>query len=76
MRLPLARPGRHGLHNGTVTADRADRADRSRPRARMTGPERREQLIAVGRKLFAEKGFEATSVEEVATITHREDITY
>lgn len=32
----------------------------------MTGPERREQLIAVGRKLFADKGFEATSVEEVA----------
>jgi AcrR family transcriptional regulator len=33
----------------------------------MTGPERREQLIAVGRRLFAEKGFEATSVEEVAS---------
>ena len=33
----------------------------------MTGPERREQLIAVGRKLFADKGFEATSVEEVAS---------
>ncbi|MEO7751938.1 MAG: TetR/AcrR family transcriptional regulator [Terracoccus sp.] len=32
----------------------------------MTGPERREQLIAVGRKLFADKGFEATSVEEIA----------
>lgn len=32
----------------------------------MTGPERREQLIAVGRKLFADKGFEATTVEEVA----------
>lgn len=35
-------------------------------RARMTGRERREQLIGVGRKLFAERGFEATSVEEVA----------
>ncbi len=33
----------------------------------MTGPERREQLIAVGRKLFADKGFEATTVEEVAS---------
>lgn len=32
----------------------------------MTGPERREQLITVGRKLFADKGFEATSVEEIA----------
>ena len=33
----------------------------------MTGPERREQLILVGRKLFAEKGFEATTVEEIAS---------
>ncbi|MCU1538765.1 MAG: TetR/AcrR family transcriptional regulator [Humibacillus sp.] len=32
----------------------------------MTGPERREQLILVGRGLFADKGFEATTVEEVA----------
>lgn len=35
-------------------------------RARMTGPQRREQLITLGRKLFAEKGFDATSVEEIA----------
>lgn len=34
--------------------------------ARMTGRERREQLVAVGRRLFAEKGFDATSVEEIA----------
>ncbi|EWT01586.1 TetR family transcriptional regulator [Intrasporangium oryzae NRRL B-24470] len=33
----------------------------------MTGPQRREQLVQVGRKLFAEKGFEATSVEEIAS---------
>ncbi len=32
----------------------------------MTGPQRREQLLEVGRKLFAEKGFEGTSVEEIA----------
>ena len=32
----------------------------------MTGKERREQLLAVSRKLFAEKGFEGTSVEEIA----------
>ena len=32
----------------------------------MTGKERREQLLDVGRKLFAEKGFEATTVEEIA----------
>jgi AcrR family transcriptional regulator len=33
----------------------------------MSGQERREQLLAVGRKLFAEKGFEAVSVEEIAS---------
>ena len=32
----------------------------------MTGPERREQLVGVGRSVFAEKGFEAASVEEIA----------
>jgi len=35
-------------------------------RARMTGKERREQLLDVGRSLFAQKGFDATSVEEIA----------
>ncbi|WP_214108052.1 TetR/AcrR family transcriptional regulator [Acrocarpospora catenulata] len=37
-----------------------------RSRRRMTGAERREQLIQVGRSLFAEKGFDGTSVEEIA----------
>lgn len=37
------------------------------PRARMTARQRREQLIEVGRALFAEKGFEGTSVEEIAS---------
>ena len=32
----------------------------------MTGKQRREQLLDVGRRLFAEKGFEGTSVEEIA----------
>ena len=32
----------------------------------MTSLQRREQLIAVGRSLFAAKGFEAVSVEEIA----------
>jgi AcrR family transcriptional regulator len=36
------------------------------PRTRMTGSERREQLISVARQLFAERGFEATSIEEIA----------
>ncbi|WP_459802674.1 TetR/AcrR family transcriptional regulator [Herbidospora sp. RD11066] len=38
----------------------------SRTRRRMTGAERREQLIQIGRALFAEKGFDGTSVEEIA----------
>ncbi len=32
----------------------------------MTGRQRREQLVTVGRSLFAHKGYDATSVEEVA----------
>jgi AcrR family transcriptional regulator len=35
-------------------------------RVRMTAQERREQLVGVARSLFAEKGYEATSIEEVA----------
>lgn len=33
---------------------------------RMTGRQRREQLIGIGRQVFAERGFEAASVEEIA----------
>ena len=36
-------------------------------RTRMTGKERREQLLDIGRVLFAERGFDATSVEEIAS---------
>ncbi|XOQ64666.1 MAG: hypothetical protein ACFWT0_08565 [Bifidobacterium crudilactis] len=32
----------------------------------MTSFQRREQLIEVGRSLFASKGFESVSVEEIA----------
>jgi len=35
-------------------------------RVRMSGKQRREQLLDVGRALFAERGYEATSVEEIA----------
>ena len=35
-------------------------------RVRMPAAQRREQLTVVGRQLFAERGFDATSVEEVA----------
>lgn len=47
----------------------AARRSRTRSRdtkVRMTGQERREQLLNVGRRLFADKGFEAVSVEEIA----------
>ncbi|MGY1842306.1 TetR/AcrR family transcriptional regulator [Modestobacter sp. SYSU DS0875] len=37
-----------------------------RPRVRMTGAQRRRQLLDVGRELFAERGYEATSIEEIA----------
>ena len=37
-----------------------------RQRVRMTSAERREQLVMIARELFAEKGFEGTSVEEIA----------
>ena len=37
-----------------------------RARTRMTGTERRQQLLDVGRTLFAEKGYDAASVEELA----------
>ncbi len=32
----------------------------------MTGVERREQLIDIGRSVFAERGFEAATIEEIA----------
>ena len=45
---------------------RATRPVRPAARARMTGKQRREQLLDIGRGLFAERGFEGTSVEEIA----------
>jgi AcrR family transcriptional regulator len=33
----------------------------------MTGAERREQLLGVGRSLFAERGYDGTAVEEIAS---------
>ena len=37
-----------------------------RPRVRMTGAQRRQQLLDIGRELFSQRGYEATSIEEVA----------
>ena len=45
-------------------------AENGAPRGRstrMTGKERREQLVLVGRRVFAEKGFDITAVEESAS---------
>ncbi|MFD3654153.1 TetR family transcriptional regulator [Streptomyces sp. 24-1644] len=56
-----------------VATDGSTGSEKSRPspvrrtrRVRMTGKERREQLLDIGRTLFADKGFEGTSVEEIA----------
>ncbi|WP_020391368.1 TetR/AcrR family transcriptional regulator [Kribbella catacumbae] len=43
-----------------------DPKPRRSTRVRMTSAERREQLIVIARGLFAEKGYEGTSVEEIA----------
>jgi AcrR family transcriptional regulator len=51
---------------GRVT-DAHDKQKSTSSRSRMTGKQRREQLIDVGRKLFADKGFEATTVEEISS---------
>jgi AcrR family transcriptional regulator len=37
-----------------------------RSRTRMTASQRREQLLEIARELFAERGYEGTSVEEIA----------
>ncbi|MFJ7946728.1 TetR family transcriptional regulator [Streptomyces sp. NPDC096354] len=56
-----------------VATDGSTSSEKNRPsstrrtrRVRMTGKERREQLLDIGRILFADKGFEGTSVEEIA----------
>jgi AcrR family transcriptional regulator len=38
----------------------------TRPRVRMTGAQRRQQLLDIGRELFGQRGYEATSIEEIA----------
>ncbi len=45
-----------------TTANQRKRA----ARARMTSAERREQLLEIARRLFAERGFDGASVEEIA----------
>lgn len=52
----------HNDELDTTARTRLGEADR----VRMTGHERRAQLVEVGRALFAEKGFEAVTIEEIA----------
>jgi AcrR family transcriptional regulator len=54
------------VHLGTLIAVAASESQQRPPRVRMTGSERRHQLINIARTLFAERGYESTSVEEVA----------
>ena len=68
---PAPPPGRpHSQAPGRSARDeREDGArdqQRARPRVRMTGAQRRQQLLDVGRELFAQRGYEATSIEEIA----------
>ena len=52
--------------SGGPTSSPPGGAAGSRPRVRMTGAQRRQQLLDVGRELFAQRGYEATSIEEIA----------
>ena len=61
--MPAARDNDRVSESGRVPSARAPKTV---SRARMTGKERREQLLDVGRSLFAHRGFDATSVEEIA----------
>jgi len=43
------------------------KAAKRNSRGRMSAAERREQLIAISRRLFAERGFDGASIEEIAS---------
>ncbi|MCF3961778.1 TetR/AcrR family transcriptional regulator [Streptomyces fuscigenes] len=65
MMAPVATDTSSNSAGGGGKAGRPAPGRRAR-RVRMTGAERRQQLLDIGRTLFAEKGFESTSVEEIA----------
>src|SRR6476646_11243911 len=52
--------------SSSTSSPSSDTKPRRARRTRMTGAERRQQLLEIGRTLFAAKGFEGTSVEEIA----------
>ena len=54
-------------HDEDPTQGDTERREPAAPRGRMSGKERRAQLVDVGRKLFAQKGLDGTSVEEIAS---------
>ncbi|MDP9797869.1 AcrR family transcriptional regulator [Catenuloplanes nepalensis] len=58
------------MADDTASAPEAPRAAartaKGASRVRMSAAQRREQLIVIGRQLFAERGFDGTSIEEVA----------
>lgn len=58
-------PASHAAASGTAPGP-TSRHRRATVRPRMTASQRREQLLTVSRGLFAEKGFDGTSVEEIA----------
>jgi AcrR family transcriptional regulator len=49
-----------------VSAQSEEPRPRRASRSRMTAAERREQLIEISRALFAQRGFDGTSIEEIA----------
>lgn len=49
-----------------MSTDRVPPPRNTGQRVRMTGKQRREQLLDVGRALFAERGFDGASIEEIA----------
>jgi len=54
------------MSSDNVVALSAPSGESPASRVRMSGKERREQLLDIGRTLFAAKGFDGTSVEEIA----------
>ena len=50
-----------------MSADTSPEKAKRPSRSRMTAAERREQLIDIARRLFAERGYDGASVEEIAT---------
>ena len=56
----------HIGHDGHVSNQSETVQPSSRPRTRMSGNERREQLLDIGRSLFAERGYDAATIRDIA----------